>query len=111
MGTGLSAYSADAGKTLAARVQLLDALDAPTLSPAQVEAYLWKTPVLGEDGWLNALPAGAAFTDISGWASAQVNFAQITCSISCPRRAKRFPIHIICFSTLPPMGESSLSLD
>ena len=40
-------------------VQLLEALDAPTLSPAQVQAYLWKTPVLGSDGWLNALPSSA----------------------------------------------------
>ena len=59
MSIALAAYSAEAGKALAARVQLLDALDAPTLSPAQVQAYLWKTPVLGSDGWLNALPADA----------------------------------------------------
>lgn len=69
MSAALAGYSADAGKTLAARVQLLDALDAPTLSSAQVEAYVWRTPVLGEDGWLNALPAIAP---LSGWMALRV---------------------------------------
>ncbi|HWE04834.1 MAG TPA: hypothetical protein VG326_20680 [Tepidisphaeraceae bacterium] len=69
MSVSMSAYSADAGKTLAARVQLLDALDAPTLSPAQVQAYIWKTPVLGEDGWLNALAPDAPD---EGWTAVRV---------------------------------------
>ena len=74
MSAALAAYSADAGKALSARVQLLDALDAPTLSPAQVQAYLWKSPVLGEDGWLNALPPT---TPATGWVPLRVEAGKL----------------------------------
>lgn len=64
LAVSLAGYSLDAGQPLRVRVQFQDALDSATLTPPQVAAYLWREPVLGEDGWLRELPADAP---AAGW--------------------------------------------
>ena len=64
LAVSLAGYSLDAGQSLRVRVQFQDALDSATLTPPQVAAYLWREPVLGEDGWLRELPADAP---VAGW--------------------------------------------
>ncbi len=64
LAVSLAGYSLDAGQPLRVRVQFQDALDTATLTPPQVAAFLWREPVLGEDGWLRELPADAP---AAGW--------------------------------------------
>ncbi|GDY20766.1 hypothetical protein LBMAG56_21120 [Verrucomicrobiota bacterium] len=64
LAVSLAGYSLDAGQPLRVRIQFQDALDNSTLTPPQVAAFLWREPVLGEDGWLRELPADAP---AAGW--------------------------------------------
>ncbi|GMV81048.1 MAG: hypothetical protein AMXMBFR7_22320 [Planctomycetota bacterium] len=57
LSVALPAGSAESGQPLRARVQVKDALDAPTLEPLEVAAYVWTRPVLREDGWLGESPS------------------------------------------------------
>ena len=57
MVTALAAFSTEVGKGLRARVQVVDALDAATLAPLQVAAFIARSSVLGSDGRLVEAPA------------------------------------------------------
>ncbi|HEY8666940.1 MAG TPA: hypothetical protein VIL86_09755, partial [Tepidisphaeraceae bacterium] len=69
MSVSLAGYSVDAGKILPVRVQAMDALDAATIAPMQVAAYLWKQPILQDDATLAALPENPPD---SSWQSVRV---------------------------------------
>ncbi|MFZ4395900.1 MAG: beta-galactosidase trimerization domain-containing protein [Kiritimatiellia bacterium] len=66
----LASYSVVGGQTLTVRVQFKDALDAATLTPPEVGAYISQTPVLGEDGMLNEAPGDDA--PVTAWQSLRV---------------------------------------
>ncbi len=63
----LPGYRATAGATWRVRLQFRDALDAATLAPAEVAAFLWRRPVLEADGWLQPEPALGSAAPVAGW--------------------------------------------
>ncbi len=65
LAVALSAFHVEAGAALGARIRALDALDGPTLAPEQVAAFLWRSPVLADDGVLRDAPTGV--TDPGEW--------------------------------------------
>ena len=67
------AFSANAGEALRMRLDCLDALDAPTLAPLQVAAFIARQPVLNDNGQLSEIPAEEA--PLSEWRSLRVEGA------------------------------------
>ena len=65
-------YSVDAGKSIRVRVQTVDSLDASTITPTQIGAFLWQEPVLGDGGMLGASPANTA-ENAAGWKPLRVS--------------------------------------
>jgi hypothetical protein len=84
MVVSFAGYSVDAGKTLRVRVQTKDALDAATITPTQVGAYIWHEPVLQADGLLGGSPEDSS-ESAAGWKPLRV---------SATDRPEWFDIHI-----------------
>ena len=66
----MPADSVQAGKSLTARIETRDAIDAPTITPVQVAAFLLDDPLLREDGTLLDNPDES--TPLSSWRSLAV---------------------------------------
>ncbi|MDA1140906.1 MAG: hypothetical protein O3B01_20260 [Planctomycetota bacterium] len=71
LSVSLPGFSVKAGGEFPVRVQFKDALDAQTLLPPQVKAFLWRQSVLADNGWLRELPATDAA--LSEWQSAPLS--------------------------------------
>lgn len=66
----MPAESVQAGKSMSVRIETRDAIDAPTITPVQVAAFLLTDPLLREDGTLLSNPDES--TPLSSWHSLTV---------------------------------------